>query len=447
MIQAPEGMILVTGPTGSGKTTTLYSILRSILSPEINIVTIENPIEYHIEGISQVDVNEKQGLTFASALRSLLRQDPDVILVGEIRDAETADIAFQAAQTGHLVLSTLHTNDAASTLTRLLELGVERHLLASSLIGVVAQRLVRTVCPRCAQTPAKDCSACRGSGFNSRTGLYEVLRMSSAIKKQIEGKASESTLRAFAIQEGMTLLREDALRKIAAGMTSRDEAARVVQIEDHETRCPQCSHPIEDTFAVCPYCLATLKANCPTCNASLRKEWKACPYCGPTAQAPTTEVAREAETVRPHPASPGGAIDVPHVLIVDDNEELRRIVRMTLERSISPIRCQEAANAFEGLGKIDTEKPHLIILDVMMPDMDGFDFCRRLRAKLSTALIPVIMLTACGDAESKNIGFLAGTDDYLTKPFERTELVARVRRLLERTYGWSEAAAPPVLHS
>ena len=274
-IRAPEGMILVTGPTGSGKTTTLYSMIRQMLSPEINIVTIENPIEYQIEGVSQVDINNKQGLTFASVLRSILRQDPDVILVGEIRDRETAEIAFQAAQTGHLVLSTVHTNDTVSTLTRLTELGVEHHVLASSLVAVIAQRLARTVCPSCAAeaSPAgsEGCATCRGTGFASRTGLYEVLRVTAAMKKQIEAKASETALRALARAEGMTLMREDALSKIANGATTTEEVSRVVQLECRELRCPQCSNAIEDNFSTCPFCLHQLQMQCPSCSKPLKK--------------------------------------------------------------------------------------------------------------------------------------------------------------------------------
>jgi type II secretory ATPase GspE/PulE/Tfp pilus assembly ATPase PilB-like protein/ActR/RegA family two-component response regulator len=448
MIEAPEGILLVTGPTGSGKTTTLYSMLKAIATPEINIVTVEDPIEYNIAGITQVHVNEKQGLTFASALRSLLRQDPDVILVGEIRDRETAQIAFQAAHTGHLVLSTVHTNDAASTLTRLLELGVERHVLASSLIGVVAQRLVRTICPLAAagKPHGKDCPACRGSGFAGRTGVYEVLRMTPAIVREIENKASETTLRTLAVGDGMTLLRNDALAKIAAGITTNEEAARVVQIEDVVPHCPTCGQEVDDRFTVCPYCLGALKQNCPVCNAALRPEWKACPFCGPTlaSSAPVSPAAPSPQQDTRYAS--GGSIDVPRVLIVDDTEELRSLVRMTIERAISPVRCIEAANAFEALGVVEMEKPHAIVLDVMMPGLDGFEFCKRLRAKVDTALIPVIMLTSCSDSESKETAFLAGTDDYLTKPFQRPELVARVRRLLERTYGWAAPAAQ-ALHS
>src|SRR6185369_8084601 len=196
-----QGLILVTGPTGSGKTTTLYALIRAIRSTTTNIITIENPVEYQLKGINQVEINEKQGLTFASVLRSVLRQDPDVILVGEIRDAETANIAFQAAQTGHLVLSTLHTNDAAATLTRLIDLSVEPYVVASSLHLVIAQRLVRRVCSKCAQPETPDeallqqfpalraaaaagptrrgrgCTACRQTGFEGRVGVYETLAL------------------------------------------------------------------------------------------------------------------------------------------------------------------------------------------------------------------------------------------------------------------------------
>jgi type IV pilus assembly protein PilB len=476
-IQTPEGMILVTGPTGSGKTTTLYSVIQEMLSPEINVVTIEHPIEYQIKGISQVDVNEKQGLTFASALRSILRQDPDVILVGEIRDHETAEIAFQAAQTGHLVLSTLHTNDTVATITRLLELGVEHHVLASSLVAIVAQRLVRTICRRCnpgnkplePRKPGlldRGCPTCRGTGFAGRTGVFEVLIVTPPIQKLLEAKASESAIRAVAQQEGMLLLRQDALTRIESGVTTPEEVARVVQLDAQELQCPQCSNVVEEKFSVCPYCLYQLQIHCHSCRAPLKKEWKSCPYCGPAKAAAAASEVAASEVAVPAPAAPVGAtaapsadvypavsalgtIDAPSVLIVDDNEELRKIVRMTLERGPRPIHCDEASNGFEALGKVEAHKPHLIILDLMMPGMDGFEVCKRLRAKLSTALIPVIMLTARADLESKELGFLAGTDDYLTKPFDRPELVARVQRLLARTYGWGQhqgamaSATPP----
>ncbi len=217
-----------------------------------------------------------------------------------------------------------------------------------------------------------------------------------------------------------------------------------MQLEGRELRCPSCSNTIEDKFAVCPYCLYQLQIHCASCGSPLKKEWKSCPYCGPAKAATTSAPAGSAPTA-PAAATPAvtaahvaGAIDVPSVLIVDDNEELRKIVRMTLERALRPVHCEEAANGFEALGKVEAQKPHLIVLDLMMPGMDGIEVCKRLRAKLSTALIPVIMLTARADVESKELGFLAGTDDYLTKPFDRPELVARVQRLLARTYGWGQ---------
>jgi type IV pilus assembly protein PilB len=461
-IAAPEGMILVTGPTGSGKTTTLYSMIQELSSREINIVTIENPIEYQLAGVTQVEVDTKRGMTFASALRSTLRQDPDVILIGEIRDRETAQIAFQAAQTGHLVLSTLHTNDTVSSLTRLLELGVENNVLASSLLCVIAQRLVRTVCRKCTgdtsgirqagsvddrvAVPGTGCASCRNTGFASRTGVYEVLTVSAAIQKQIEANSAESMIRASAQREGMSLLRQDALAKVERGLTTVEEVSRVVQVDDRERRCPQCEQAIDEKFALCPHCLFRLRLSCDSCGAPMQKQWKSCPFCGPE-KSTATDRAAEPPALAPVALAPAahaplGTITVPEVLIVDDNEELRKLVRMTLERKLGGIHCDEAANGYEALGKIEAARPNLIILDVMMPGMGGFDVCKRLRGKLSTALIPVIMLTALGDTDSKELGFLAGTDDYISKPFERTELVARVQRLLERTYGWVRKPQP-----
>jgi CheY-like chemotaxis protein len=275
------------------------------------------------------------------------------------------------------------------------------------------------------------------------------LRIGPNLQSEIEAKAPETAIRALARKEGMTLLREDAVNKIERGLTTPDEVTRIVQISGRELRCPQCSKGIDGKFAACPYCLYELHVRCEVCGAALEKQWNSCPYCGPGKAQP-----REAAPPIPMADAPTaaskldvgglGTIDVPHVLIVDDNDEIRQLTRMSLQRGIRPIRCDEAANGFEALGKIEAAKPHLIILDLMMPDMDGIELCKRLRAKLSTALVPVIMLTARGDAETKELGFLAGTDDYLTKPFERAELVARVQRLLERTYGWVREARTPV---
>ncbi|MAE75759.1 MAG: type II secretion system protein GspE [Planctomycetes bacterium] len=253
-----HGMIFVTGPTGSGKTTTLYAALTEINSSEKNILTIEDPIEYNLEGVSQVQVNTKKGLTFAAGLRSFLRQDPDIMMVGEVRDHETSDIAIRAALTGHLVLSTVHTNDSASTVTRLLDIGVEPYLVSSSLLVVIAQRLVRTICPSCKEqiTPegdhlfwlqdlkvspdqfpggkiyiGKGCDDCFHSGFQGRTAIYEVLPMDAQIQEQIVNRDSATEIKRGALQRGLRTLRMAGVDKVLSGETTPDEVLRVTQLD------------------------------------------------------------------------------------------------------------------------------------------------------------------------------------------------------------------------
>ncbi|HEX9794022.1 MAG TPA: ATPase, T2SS/T4P/T4SS family, partial [Planctomycetota bacterium] len=258
-IKYPHGIVLVTGPTGSGKTTTLYASLTKISTGDKNILTIEDPVEYHLDGISQVQVNVKKGLTFAAGLRSFLRQDPDVMMVGEIRDVETAEIAIRAAITGHLVFSTVHTNDAPSTVTRLIDIGVEPYLVASSLILVVAQRLVRTICPVCrawreptvtelaelrdigldtARLPdgkiafGPGCDECFQSGYQGRTAIYELLPMTEEIRTLIMNHATATELKRAAIKSaGMRTLRMDGVAKIVSGETTPDEVVRVTQLD------------------------------------------------------------------------------------------------------------------------------------------------------------------------------------------------------------------------
>jgi type II secretory ATPase GspE/PulE/Tfp pilus assembly ATPase PilB-like protein len=257
LIHQPLGLILVTGPTGSGKTTTLYAALNVLRSKTNNIVTCEDPIEYDMEGVNQSAVFEKVGLTFARQLRAILRQDPDIILVGEIRDAETAEIAFRAAMTGHLVLSTLHSNDAPTSVTRLIDMGVPPFLMSSGLIGMVAQRLVRRLCPHCRRQapptphqatllsidPAEPiwhpvgCQRCEGTGYRGRIGVHEVVIADENMERLIMRQATGSELRAAAHAAGMIPMREDALAKIRAGLTSVDDVLRQVYVrtEDYET--------------------------------------------------------------------------------------------------------------------------------------------------------------------------------------------------------------------
>ena len=261
LISNPYGMVLLTGPTGSGKTTTLYSMIQALNSPETNIVTVEDPVEYRLNGITQVQVKPEIGMTFASGLRSILRQDPDIILVGEIRDLETAEMAVSAALTGHLVLSTLHTNDAAGAISRLINIGVSPFQLASALLGVVAQRLVRTICPKCKepyeataeevkslvaaqgageQTAKKlktlhkgsGCGACRNTGYYGRDGIYEILYLPKEIKQMIVDGASDNQIKSGAIKHGMKTLRMQGIEQVIHGDTTLEELERVVDMRE-----------------------------------------------------------------------------------------------------------------------------------------------------------------------------------------------------------------------
>jgi general secretion pathway protein E len=216
----------VTGPTGSGKTTTLYAALGKLDASSANIMTVEDPIEYELPGVGQTQVNPKIDLDFAKALRAILRQDPDIIMIGEIRDFETAQIAIQASLTGHLVLATLHTNDAASAVTRLTDMGVEPFLLSSSLLGVLAQRLVRRLCRHC---KGAGCAECGDTGYSGRTGVFELLVTNEAIRALIHRQTGEADIRNAAIAQGMTLMREDGERLVATGVTSREELVRVTR--------------------------------------------------------------------------------------------------------------------------------------------------------------------------------------------------------------------------
>jgi general secretion pathway protein E len=249
VITKPHGIVLSTGPTGSGKTTTLYAAVDRIRTGREKIVTVEDPVEYELAGVPQVPVNEKVGLTFANALRALLRQDPDIMLVGEIRDQETADIATHAALTGHLVLSTLHTNDAATALTRLVDLGIEPYLVASTVEAVLAQRLVRRICERCSRevpltseersalaTVAPDmthahvgagCAACRNTGYRGRTGIYELLVMDEELRAVVHEDVSAGRITKLGLDKGMRLLREDGIRLVREGVTTVQEVLRV----------------------------------------------------------------------------------------------------------------------------------------------------------------------------------------------------------------------------
>jgi type IV pilus assembly protein PilB len=297
-------MILVVGPTGSGKTTTLSSALAAVRSERTNIVTIEDPVEYQIPGVNQTQINPKIDLTFARSLRAILRQDPDVVLVGEIRDQETARVAMQAAQTGHLVLSTLHTDDAPSCVARLADIGIEPYVSASALIGVIAQRLVRRLCTGCRSpyTPSREtlqamrvteteaeavtfyravgCEQCHQTGYRGRVGMYEIMSVTAELRRLIGQKASGADLRAAARAGGLRSLGEDGVLKVKAGVTTPEELLRVVtEVGESVTACAQCGGRVECDFVVCPGCGHRAGGGCVHCGRSLASDWNYCPYC------------------------------------------------------------------------------------------------------------------------------------------------------------------------
>jgi type IV pilus assembly protein PilB len=399
-----QGMILVTGPTGSGKSSTLYTALNYIKSSTNNIITLEDPIEIQVPGVNQMQVNPRAGVTFASGLRSILRQDPNVILVGEIRDQETADIAFGASQTGHLLLSTLHTNDATATLTRLYDLGIQPFLIASSLLGILAQRLVRRPCPACAigQQPGADtiekaggagrlpsdgrwvagrgCDQCGQSGFKGRIAIHEVLAVTEEIRDLISRRAAEHVIKKAAMLGGMRTLLEDGIEKAAQGLTTLDEVLRVVARSD-STDTPRAAGP----------------------NAAPR-----------------------GDLGEPPSATLGG-----RVLVVEDNATITTVVKYFLE--LEGFEVLVAEDGVIGLEMALRERPDVIVTDVNMPGMGGMAMVKALRADTRTSLMRIMMLTSESSVESEAEGLAAGADDYVLKPVEPRRLAARVKALRARS--------------
>jgi type IV pilus assembly protein PilB len=301
VIKTPQGFFLVTGPTGSGKTTTLYAALNSLDHESDNIITLEDPIEYSLVGMTQVQIHEEIGMTFASGLRSILRQDPDVILVGEIRDSETVEIACRSALTGHKVFSTLHTNDACQAITRLIELGTPAFLIAATLKGVLAQRLVRVTCPKCKEGYHPNefelailghpeitelyrgvgCKACNWTGYKGRKAIYEYFKVTEDIHRLIIERASPYVIKHTAQKNGMLTMKDFAKQDVLNGITTVEEIQRtILSDQQQEQLCSKCMHTVSFEFSVCPYCQNPLREKCENCGQVADPNWEACPNCG-----------------------------------------------------------------------------------------------------------------------------------------------------------------------
>jgi Tfp pilus assembly pilus retraction ATPase PilT/CheY-like chemotaxis protein len=386
LIAQRDGIVIVTGPTGSGKTTTLYSAIRELASSgQINVMTVEDPVEYELSGVTQIQVAPRRGVTFASSLRAILRQDPDVILVGEIRDLETAAIAVQASVTGHLVLATLHTNDAVGVIPRLSALGLHPSSVASSFRGAVAQRLIRKICSHCRETidaltadeqrladrfgviptvRAPGCDKCGQSGYRGRLPLIEVLVKRADMEDLIGNGASAQELTRSAVESGMVPMASMALERAKEGMTTLEEVARVLG-KDHQPR--------------------------------------------------------------PAPKSTG-----PHVLVVDHDIDSRARSRSLVEDS--GYRVTEAETGVAALELIEREVDlSLVVAEVAMPGLDGHEFLSRIRGSVATVGLPVIVLTDAQDSSLETSLMEEGADDYLRKPYVPQAFIRRVKATLERS--------------
>src|SRR5881394_191022 len=448
LLENHEGILLVTGPTGSGKTTTLYSCINQIKSEGVNIVTVEDPVEYRMQGIVQVQVQEKAGLTFAAALRSILRQDPNVVLIGEIRDKETAQIAVQASLTGHLVLSTLHTNDAANAVTRLVDIGVEAYKIAASLRGVVAQRLMRKLCPTCKEvwmeapperlrrwipqgTPlyrAGGCPDCAMTGYRGRFSILEILTMTPELERRIAAGEAADRIAESARRGGMKGLWDSGLAHVTRGESTLDELTRVVDIPADESEA--------DGYGEKPGSPPAGKGvSGPGRNSGMSDAQR---FTGTVTIPPETAVPATVSThfdlLEEHvpPARRSGAHGLPasKVLLVDDEDSLRKVMRDLLERDGYVV--TEARDGVQALDQVDRVGPDIIVLDLNLPGLDGYGVLSHLRSRPATAGIPVIVLTAKGDEDNEVRVFELGADDFLTKPFRARALSARLEAVLGR---------------
>ena len=403
IMRQTQGMLLVTGPTGSGKSTTLYSILSAINQEDVNIITVEDPVEYQLPKINQVPVNPKAGMTFATGLRSILRQDPNVIMVGEIRDQETAEIALESAETGHMVFSTLHTNSAAGAITRFLDMEVPTYLLASSLSAVLAQRLLRRNCPDCAEPveigeglrvkynipedvtfyEGKGCPACDAQGTKGRIGAYELLVADRDVREAISEGLPEAEVVDRARANGMHLMFEDGLIKAMQGKVSLPEVLRALE----------------------------LPAGIEVDAGRLWEE---------------ADLSME-ERARGGASGEGGAPRPGHALVVTGEESLRKVVAMILEADGLEVETVESGR--KALDLIRQKHPGLVVAETETPDLDGIALAESLRRDSALTDIPLVLLAEGSDVRLEARALAAGADELLGKPLDPERLLARVRRL------------------
>jgi type IV pilus assembly protein PilB len=420
-LSKPDGLVLVTGPTGSGKTTVLYAALQFLQTGRVNIVTVEDPVERQVDGVTQIAVNTKTGTGFATVLRSVMRQDPNIIMVGEIRDNEVAEIVGQAAYTGHLVLSSLHTTDAASAITRLVNLGLQPFKIAESLNAVVAQRLLRRLCPGCAipnddatavrlgeqhgvprvgASVGRGCERCKQTGYIDRMAVPELLVPDDGLRNAIRNGAGIADIRNAMRAAGGQSMRETAVALVGAGILSIEEVNRVLtdHADDGASTHAEAAAPV-------PQAAPPVAAPAP-------------------AAPPVTMVTPSAAAAAPRPAVKR------RVLVADDDRMTRLLMRMLLEKDGFTV--LEAENGAVGMQKLRSERPDLMIVDLQMPDMDGFQVLDMIRGDQQLASIPVLVLTSESgtDVESKVLEM--GADDYLVKPFEPEVMISRIRAAFRR---------------
>ncbi|MBH0200320.1 MAG: type II/IV secretion system protein [Nitrospira sp.] len=406
----PQGVVLVTGPTGSGKSTTLYAALNQLKTPTKNIITVENPIEYQMVGVTQVQIEPKAGMTFAAGLRSILRQDPNIIMVGEIRDRETAEIAMEAAQTGHLLLSTVHTNDSTGTIIRLLDLGIEPFQVAASVIAILGQRLVRKICPACAveRPPSAEalellgdratlpdiatwkggagCQACQQSGYKGRMGIHELLEVTDQLRELISARAPEHVIRDTARAAGMRTLLEDGIAKAASGLTTLEEVLRVApQYDAKPTGTDKAAAPLT-----------------------------------------TAQPIPASQPISAPAAVDTGAATEPMILIIEDEEDTRAMIELLLKKA--GYRTMAVADGIEALLAMGKHAFDLVLSDINMPNLDGFTLLTMSKQKGLTA--PVIFLTADNNTKQEQKGLELGALDYITKPIKKEVLLLRVKRAI-----------------